>query len=142
MSLEDLSSLLGAMIPFAQKLLTEGGSFPPFAGSVDAEGSVHGFSAKPEAAEMPAEEIVELLVASLRESVQRGECRAAAICSDVRVAREAGGEKFNAIAISLESTDGTSMECYMPYKKSEAGTYDYQDLFGGIIPLRIFDPVK
>ena len=58
-----------------------------------------------------AQELVELLWTSLREAARRGECRTVGVCCDVRVSREAGGEKLDAISISLESADGTAMEC-------------------------------
>jgi len=140
MSREDLSNLLGALIPFAQQVLSERGSFPPFAGTMDTQGQVRGFAAKPEAECLPPAELVELLLESLREAAQRGECRAGAICCDVLVAKEAEGEKVSAIAISLEAADGTSMECFMPYKKNEAGAYEYEEIFGGLVPPRIFVP--
>lgn len=140
MSREDLSNLLGALVPFAQQVLTERGSFPPFASTVDALGQIHGFGAKPEAKDLPAAELVELLVESLREAAQRSECRAGAICSDVLVAQEADAEKVRAIAISLEAADGTSLECFMPYKKNEAGAYEYEEIFGGLVPPKIFVP--
>lgn len=135
-----MSSLLSALIPFAQQKLSENGSFPPFAGTVDSQGQVRGFAAKPEAENMHPGDMVELLVTNLRESAQRGECRAGAICCDVRVAREAEGEKIDAIAISLETADGTSLECFMPYKKTEAGEYEFEDVFGGPAAPRIFVP--
>lgn len=142
MSREDLSSLLGALIPYAQHMLAENGSFPPFAGSMSAEGQIRGYGATPEAANLSPAELVETLMASLRESGQRGECRAGAICCDVSVAREEGDEKVAAIAISLESSDGTSLECFMPYKKNESGAYEYEEIFGGLTPPRIFVPNK
>jgi hypothetical protein len=138
MSQEDMGRLLSALLPFAQQKLNENGSFAPFAGTVDAQGQVRGFAPKPEAEHMPPGEMVELLETSLRESAQRGECRATAVCCDVRVARESEGEKIEAIALSMESADGTSLECFLPYKKLESGEYEYADVFGGPAPARIF----
>jgi hypothetical protein len=142
MSREDFASLLGALLPFAQQKLAEHGQFLPFAGAVDQQGQVRGFAGKPEAEALPPKDIVELLVTNLRDAAQRGEFRAGAVCCDVRVAREPGGEKVDAVSIALEADDGTSMECYLPYTKSAAGEFEYGELFGSAVPPRIFLPAK
>jgi hypothetical protein len=139
MSREDLASLLGALVPFAQQQLTEHGTFAPFAGAMTLDGQVRGYGARPEAEGMQPAEVVDMLMANLREAAQRGECRAGAICCDVSVAREEGGEKVSAIAVSLEDAEGTAMECFMPYSKSATGEYEYEEVFGGLVPPNIFE---
>jgi hypothetical protein len=138
MSREDLAQLLGALVPFAQQQLTEFGSFAPFAGAMTADGEVRGYGPRPEAEGLQPGEVVEMLMANLRQEALEGKCRAGAICCDVSVAREEGGEKVSAIAVSVEDAEGTAMECFMPYSKAASGEYQYEEVFGGLVPPNIF----
>lgn len=138
MSREDLAQLLGALVPFAQQQLTEHGTFAPFAGTMTTDGQLRGYGPRPEAEGMQPSEVIDMLMANLRQAAQSGECRAGAICCDVSVAREEGGEKVSAIAVSLEDAEGTAMECFMPYSKAASGEYQYEEVFGGLVPANIF----
>ncbi|HZV59977.1 MAG TPA: hypothetical protein VFF42_06525 [Candidatus Eremiobacteraceae bacterium] len=139
MSREDLATLLGSLVPFAQQQLAEHGTFAPFAGTMTPDGQVRGYGTRPEAEGMQPSEVMDMLMANLREAAKNGECRAGGICCDVSVAREAGGEKVSAIAVSLEDAEGTAMECFMPYSKTAAGEYEYEEVFGGLVPPNIFE---
>jgi hypothetical protein len=105
---DDLDLLLGAAIEAAARLLSTNGEFYPFAIAVDASGELVAPEIRPEGDHPAAEEVLDLLVAALRE----GEgLRATVLCSDVRLA----DRDSDAIRLDLEPREGDALTVLVPY---------------------------
>ena len=139
MSREDFNQLLNALIPFAQKMLTQYGQFAPFAGGVGDSGEVELLGGYPQES-ATAQQIHDALFVGLQQAAREGKYRATGLCADVRVRRGPDDPGSEAISVSLEHSDGTAVDVYLPYQRPSAGGFEYGELFGTAAEARIFAP--
>src|SRR5690349_6641258 len=107
----DLDTLLSAAIETASSLLSVDGEFYPFAVALTTAGELVSPAVDPGTEQPDAEDVVDLLLAALRDG--RGTIRAAALCSDVTLASEAGDQ--DAIRVELEAPDCEAVTIVVPY---------------------------
>ena len=108
----DLDQLLGASVEAAVRMLSADGEFYPFAVAMTADGEIVSPSIEPSSDHPSADEVVQLLLAALREA--KDTLRATALCSDVRI-RSDQGDQRDAIRIELEAPDADPLVVVVPY---------------------------
>lgn len=111
MAQEDLDSLLGVALEFAQQRLTAHGEFFPYAAAVRTGGEIEMIAADPGLLgdRPPSQQVLEVCVAGV--VAQRDEIRAAAIVADVCA------DDGDAIRIELEHAEGPVLTVLLPYAK-------------------------
>ena len=127
----DLDRLVDFCVKFAQDQLKKRGAFYPFAATVWPSGELTPLaiysgddSPKPQAL---IDEFTELL----KNLAQSGEAHATALCYDSRVSTAGNqSEKKDAIAVSLEHSNGEAVIVYLPYRKKLFGGYNYDSIIG------------
>lgn len=106
--------LMDAVLPLAEKLLTEHGEFFPYGGAMTPEGNVVSISAYDGDEHPPSSALIDMLQKAFHASAQNGEYKATALVYDVRI-RLASGEPSDAIAIALDHKSGYSVVVLLPY---------------------------
>ena len=137
-SRDELNRLLNAMIPFAQDMLGKYGQFVPFAGVLNAEGEIELLGGFADNENVTAQEIHDVLLDGLQQSAREGKYRATGLCADVHVRRGQADQGSDAIGVSLEHSDGTALDVYLPYTKPAPGQIEYGELFGAGAAVRVF----
>lgn len=107
----DLDQLLSASIEAASSLLSVDGEFYPFAVALTHAGELVSPAVDPGTDQPDSEDVVELLLEALRDG--RSTIRAAALCSDVTLASDAGDQ--DAIRVELEAPDQDPVTILVPY---------------------------
>jgi hypothetical protein len=129
MARQDLNSLLGTMLPFAQEMLAKHGEFYPFGAAMNPAGELSQTAAYTGEEHPESQELIELLVGGFRAQAAKNEVRAVGICLDVRTLAPGQTEKTDAICARLRHSDGESIDVFLPYQKDEAGAITYGQLF-------------
>jgi hypothetical protein len=124
---DELDALLDPLLKFAQQMLRKQGEFFPFGGTISDEGQVSLTAADTGDERPKSQEVIELLAGGMRTQATAGQIRAAAICYDSRFTPE-GGEKTDAIAVSLEHRDGDAALVMQPYSKGRFTGFKFGQL--------------
>jgi hypothetical protein len=112
----ECEQLLGALLPFAEKMLSKHGEFFPYGGTMDAAGKIN-FSAADNGTEHPpSATLIDMLKADFIDGATHGKYKATALVYDVRVVVPSTGLKSDAIAIDLDHRDDYSIRVYIPYR--------------------------
>ncbi|MDB6028280.1 MAG: hypothetical protein JWM68_4503 [Verrucomicrobiales bacterium] len=123
---DDYSSLLNALIPFAEEMLKKNGEFFPFGAAVSTAGEVSAHAIDDDD-EMPeSEEVIASLVQEFQTEARAGKIRATGICYDGRIVQE--GKKVDAVIIGLEHVTGSGSKTYVPYTKGLFGGYRFGEM--------------
>ncbi len=120
----DLDHLVGPALDFARQQLARYGTFYPYAVAIDADSQQQVYAADPGTPDPDPDELMSTLRGHL--IAQRGELRAAAIASDVRVP-ELGSD---AIRVDLEHREGVALSVVLPYRgpQSPGAEFSYGEL--------------
>jgi hypothetical protein len=138
MSRPDLDALLNALFPAARELLDKNGAFHPIAASMRQDETISMVAADMGREDPEPPEVIEGLLAALRQSAASGEIRAAGICLDTHATLPDQGIDTDAICARLEHADGDCVEVYLPYKKGLLGRRKYGDVFATSGERRVF----
>lgn len=115
---KDIEELANRCIPFALKQVEEHGELYPFAGMMMTDGEFKGAVAKPENVDKPSsEQVIEKLVAGLRDEAAAKRVRATCIVAGGRMAPKEGAALMDAIQGRIEHIDGVAVEVYVPYTR-------------------------
>jgi hypothetical protein len=139
---DELDALLDPLLNFAQEMLRTKGEFLPFGATMTNEGQVS-LTAADTGEERPESQVViELLASGMRTQANAGHIRAAGICYDSRFT-PGGGEKTDAIAVSLEHRQGDAALVMLPYSKGRFSGLK----FGQLVAMapderRVFPPLR
>jgi hypothetical protein len=112
----DCKSLVDAVLPLAKQMLDRKGEFYPYGTAMTADGQIASVAA-PEAKERTASIAVirNLKVAFLAGAKER-RFKATALVYKVSVALPQNGKQSDAIAVSLNHRDGSSVKILFPYR--------------------------
>lgn len=130
MAHSDIEMLFNAAFPMVHESLNVAGGFAPFGMALTNDGEVSHLVGDVDDDDLPAEEIVEMLVRGVRNEVQIGDFKAAGVCFDVRAIPPGETEHVEAICAQLEAAAGDAMEVFLPYRRGEDGEMEYGELFG------------
>jgi len=112
----EAQDLMNSALPFAENMLTERGTFFPYAQALGQDGKVVAIGANDGRDRPPAREVIELLKQGLRAGAKTGQYKATALIYDVRIALPSTGAKSDAIAVSLNHRDKYAVVVFFPYK--------------------------
>src|SRR5258706_5660493 len=81
----DFNKLLSAVVPIAQAMLKDLGTFIPFGAFITGEGEVQLAGGEGDPSHLNTEEMVEMYLEAFREGAGDGSFNSTALCIDVRV---------------------------------------------------------
>jgi hypothetical protein len=113
---EDSNDLLNAGVSYAKRMLRKYGEFGPFGYRLNDEGDV--VMERIAQQEMPPDAalLLNLLRQQLTEKAQRGGLSAAAMASNVSMAKASEEGYTDAIMIEIEHRSGYAVKAFVPYK--------------------------
>lgn len=125
--LEDIDTLFGTALGMAQEQLVEHGAFLPVALATALDGELRLIAVTPDDLEDEAEVDVDAMIAELYHVLrqERGNLRAIAVISDIFLPES----DTDAIQISVEHSDGTTVSAVQPYNHDDEGNWNYPDPF-------------
>jgi hypothetical protein len=126
----DCEKLLNAVLPVAERMLSQFGEFYPYGGYMRLDGEIIHVGAEDEDTEHPkSKDLLYVLRDSFSEKAAMGACKATAIVFDVRVVPPGAQEKSDAVQVCLEHADGYSAEIFLPYRIDQDGRVTYGAMF-------------
>jgi hypothetical protein len=139
----DCEKLMNAMLPLAERMLSEFGEFYPYGGYMNSSGEIVDVGAKDEEDDHPkSKDLLYVLRQSLLEMAVRGDCKATAMVFDVRVVPPGSENKGDAVQICLEHIEGYSAEVFMPYEIDQSGRITYGAMFAQAGKRDIFEATR
>ena len=109
--------LMNAVLPFAEKMLTEFGEFVPYGGYLTFEGKVVDVGAAQEGIDHAKSKVLfSILQDGMSQAALSGDCKATAIVCNVTVPVGPDNTKSDAIQVFLDHKLGYSAEVFLPYK--------------------------
>jgi hypothetical protein len=129
MSRTVLEDLMKRIVPIAERLLEQHGTFVPFGGALDREDKVDLAGGKSEDSYGSSREILETVIGQLKTYADDGSHTAVAMVLDVRVTPPGKKEETDAIRAVLEHETGLNMEAFIPYAKNPEGEIEYDEMF-------------
>lgn len=123
---EESQELMDAVLPLAEKLLTEHGEFFPYGGAMTPEGQIVSVAAYDGDEHPPSSEVIEMLHKAFHMAAKNKEYKATALVYDVKV-QLANGEPSDALAIELDHESGYSIVVLLPYALSD-GQLQYGEI--------------
>jgi hypothetical protein len=114
---QDSETLMNAILPVAERMLTQHGEFYPFGGYMKLDGAIVHVGAADSDTDRPrSKDLIYVLRSSFQEMARTSQCKAAAIVFDVAVTLPKSNRKSDAIQVSVEHADGYSVDVFFPYQ--------------------------
>jgi len=114
---QEAEMLMNAVLPLAEKMLSQHGEFYPYGGYMKLDGTVIDVGADDlETSHPKSRDLIYILRSSFREMASTNQCKAVAIVFDVAVNLPNSDRKSDAIQICLDHVDGYSAEVFFPYQ--------------------------
>jgi hypothetical protein len=117
------------VVPIAERLLEQHGSFVPYGGALSREDEVILAGGKSEEDYSSSSEVIETVIEQLQQYAGDGDHKALAMVLDVRMTPPGKTEESDAIRVVLEHESGESLEAFIPYSTSDEGKIEYGELF-------------
>lgn len=134
----DFDKLLGAVLPIAQQMLKDLGTFSPFGAFITKEGELQLAGGEGDPSHLETQEILEMYLHAYREAATRGDFIATALCVDVRVHVPGKLEKTDAIQIMLEHSEGEALNAFLPYERPANSDAAGHRLFATLAEPQVF----
>jgi hypothetical protein len=129
-SREETDSLLDNAVKAAIHFLEKNGEFYPFGVALRPDGRI-ALVASYDGKEHPkSDEVLALLYPGLKQGVRKGEYRAVAIVTDMKIRKTPSDEPKDALRIQIEHPNAAPVACYLPYRL-EAGKFVQGELTAG-----------
>ena len=126
----DCEQLMNAVLPLAERMLSQFGEFYPYGGYMKPNGEIAHVGAGDEEIDRPrSKDLLYVLQDSFSEMAGKGACKATAIVFDVRVAPPGTEEPSDAVQVCLEHADGYSAEVFLPYRINRGGQVSFGAMF-------------
>ena len=135
----DCETLMGAVLPFAEQMLSNHGEFLPFGGAMRPDGELVSVAGYDGDEHPPSSDVIRLIKDGFVEAARQGQFKATALVYDVRTTVPSTGDKSDAIAVSLNHRDSYSVVVLFPYK-IEGGKLTVGDAFAHMGEADIFPP--
>lgn len=117
-----------ALMPFAEKMLTESGGFLPYAGVITPDDQIHLVQFAEEGDEAEANHVYEHANTALKQGAQEGKWTTTALVTDVNVTKPGEEQSMQAVSFALDDSEGNSVEVFFPYTLKE-GAVDFGTAF-------------
>ncbi|MEI8592670.1 hypothetical protein [Photobacterium sp. Hal280] len=111
---EESQELMDAVLPLAERLLSEYGEFFPYGGAMTPEGKIISVAAYGGDEHPASSEVIDMLHKAFHTAAKNKEYKATALVYDVRV-QLANGKPSDALAIELDHESGYSIVVMLPY---------------------------
>lgn len=118
---EEIQELLGALLPHAERMLSEHGEFYPYAMTLDSDGAIDSVAPAIESDDPDVSDVLVALHNGLREQAAEGSIRASGIAADVTLTDPDSGETTDAVQLELDHADGDAVDIYVPYETAGDG---------------------
>jgi hypothetical protein len=129
----DLDRLLNSCLQFAQEALKKRKAFYPFAATIGTDGELKQHAVYSGNDHPQPQTLIDEFTLVLKDLAQKGEAVATAICYDSRVSTDGSSErKKDAIAVTLEHSNGESVLVFLPYNKKLLGGFSYDPLIAQV----------
>jgi hypothetical protein len=132
----EMDALLDEALNAATYLLNKNGEFFPFGVTMSPNGKtnhVMGYTGE----EQPgSQELIDLLLAGFLQGARKGEYRATALVSDVRVSLD-GASTTDAISVTIEHAEDEPVTCLLPYQNRQ-GQFEFGELVAGNADRHVF----
>jgi hypothetical protein len=125
----DIDRLLNLLLPLAQQMLTNSGSFFPMAAGLGTDGMPTMIPVPPSDGDPVIDRVIEGLMEASRAKAAAGAVTAAGLCLDAWVALPDTGVKSDAIELRLEHEAGDAVRLFLPYALGDDGEPVYGELF-------------
>ena len=113
---EDCEVIMGATLPFAERMLSIHGEFFPFGGAMLPNGEIVAVAGYEGDEHPKSEDVIGLIKKIFVAGDSKGKYKATALVYDARVNLPSDGGKSDAIAVSLNHRDQYSVVVFFPYK--------------------------
>jgi hypothetical protein len=133
----DCEMLLGALMPFAEKMLAEHGDFFPFAAAMSESGECEMAAVADDGEEPSPRELIDLFVEQFHTEAKTGEFKATAIIYNAKTIAPGKTEEENTMIGSVDHRDGFSAKICFPYSL-ESGKLKLQKPYVAAGENRIF----
>jgi hypothetical protein len=127
----DLEKLLNMLAPFAEDMLLKHGEFFPFGATMAPDGQIHPTAGYMGEEHPNSQEVANLLTGAFRQQAEKGEIRAAGMCTDVLTIMPDQTEKTDALCFKLEHENGEAITVRIPYKKGFLRKYKFGEMAAG-----------
>jgi hypothetical protein len=111
----DCKALVDAVLPFARQMLDRFGEFYPYGAAMGADGKIAAVATHEGRERPPSIAVIRQLKAAFIAGAKDGRFKATALAYNVSVALPATGKQSDAIAVSLNHRDGSSVKVLFPY---------------------------
>jgi hypothetical protein len=118
---EDSDSLLNAVMPFAQKMLTKNREFYPFGATMSTGGEISLVAGATGNEHPESAAVIDVIEKGFRESASSGKVRATALAIDVRITPPGKSTKQDAVEVRIDHRDNDSVRVIYPYSFSGSG---------------------
>ena len=133
----DMDALLDEALNTASYFLEKNGEFFPFGVTMSPNGKINHVEGYTGDEQPPSQEVIDLLLAGMKQGAGKGDYRATALVCDVRVSTP-GGPVQDAISVTIEHHTEEPVTCYLPYI-STSGKFNFGDLFTERAERRVFN---
>jgi hypothetical protein len=113
---EEIQELLGALLPHAERMLSQHGEFYPYAMTLDSDGAIEPVAPPVETDDPDVGDVLVALHNDLREQAAEGSIRASGIAADVTLTDPDSGETTDAVQLELDHAEGDAVDIYVPYE--------------------------
>jgi len=124
-----IEKLMTRIVPIAERLLEQHGSFAPYGGALSRGDEVILAGGKSEEDYDCSGDVIESVVDQLQQYAGDGSHHALAMVLDVKMTPPGKSEETDAIRIVLEHETGESLEAFIPYSRSPDGKIEYDEMF-------------
>jgi hypothetical protein len=119
---QEAELLMNGVLLFAEQMLRRHGEFSPYGGVLRMDGSIVRVGVQDPKTDHPSSASpIETLREQLRERVERGEAKAAAIVLDVRVTPPGAGHASEAIEVLVQHRESYCADIFLPYGLKKGG---------------------
>lgn len=124
---DDMNAVCRTATDLAFERIAKRGGFIPFAVVIAREGDVRFVALGDDLVDGKGERGLATLRKRLRAGAKKGEYKATAIASDVRVRLDENGEVTDAIRIEVEHVEDEPITCCLPYRRKEKAVEQHID---------------
>ena len=121
-----MDALLDEALHVAVHFLEKNGEFFPFGVTMTEDGKINHAQAWTGEEHPGSDAVIDHLVAGFAQGAKRGDYRATALASDVRLSLD-GANQTDAIRVTIEHCQDEPVTCYLPYVNRE-GSFDFGEL--------------
>ncbi len=134
----DFDKLIGAVVPIAQNIIRDLGTFIPFGAFITKDGELQLAGGEGDATRFDPQQILDMYLDAYREAAAAESFVSTVLCVDVRVQLPGEIEKTDAIRMMLEHCEGEALDAFMPYKKDANSEVVYGRMFAQSAEPKVF----